>query len=249
MDYIALQDYLSSCVNMAFDNKKIDSFCFYCQGIILNDISSELHTVTANMFFLVLDKTIMEFHVCCCLFDYYLYKVSARSYFTYSQDVYKKKTWDTFPLCAQLILLFMLFMGVFIMQFWLGGPLRLFDQAIVNQTLNRTCHVWISFFAYHEKKHGTVTNSFQNLKCFLLKEDDSIDRNHAMSYFCFECFQNCVGNFLYDEFILLKFKKKFMLQNVKAKDLFIFRSGFCFLVCFYDTYCLVFIIDRGEKII
>ena len=44
-------DYLSSCVNMAFDNKKIDSFCFYCQGIILNDISSELHTVTADISF------------------------------------------------------------------------------------------------------------------------------------------------------------------------------------------------------
>lgn len=105
------------------------------------------------------------------------------------------------------------------------------------------------FFCLSWKKHGTVTNSFQNLKCFLLKEDDSIDRNHAMSYCCFECFKNCVSNFLYDEFILLTFKKKIMLQNVKAKDLFIFRSGFCFLVCFYDTYCLVFIIDRGEKII
>lgn len=45
------EDYLSSCVNMIFDNKKTDSFSFCFQIIILDGVSSELHAVTADMFF------------------------------------------------------------------------------------------------------------------------------------------------------------------------------------------------------
>ena len=54
-----------------------------------------------------------------------------------------------------------------------------------------------------QKTHGMATNCFQNLQCFLTREDDLIDRNHAMTDFCYEYFKKSVCNFLYDEFYIV----------------------------------------------
>lgn len=55
--------------------RKIDSFLFFCQRIILDDVSSELRTVPVDMVFYFQTK-IMEFQVCYCLFECYFFKVS-----------------------------------------------------------------------------------------------------------------------------------------------------------------------------
>ena len=68
------EDYLSWYVNMTL-KRKIDSFLFFCQRIILDDVSSELHTVPVDMLFYFQIK-IMEFQLCYCLFEYYFFKVS-----------------------------------------------------------------------------------------------------------------------------------------------------------------------------
>ena len=119
----------------------------------------------------------MKIHVFCCLV---YHKVSTASCFTYSQDVYKKDISYSFTLCTVDAFIHVCYECVYNMIL-----IRRFDETIVNQTLNWTCHVWISYSSYYEKKHGAATNCFQNLKYFLLKEDDSIKRNHATTHCCF----------------------------------------------------------------
>ena len=95
-----------------------------------------------------------------------------------------------------------------------------------------------------KKKHGTVTNSFQTLKCFLLKEDDSIDRNHAMSYCCFKCFKNFVSYMmnLYCE----RLKKILCYKMLKQKNCSYSAlvSVFCFVFLILIASCLLLI---GKK--
>ena len=59
----------------------------------------------------------MKFCVCGCLFDYYVYAVSSESTFSLSRDIYKKKMLDILLLYAQLTVLSMLVMPVFLL--WL----------------------------------------------------------------------------------------------------------------------------------
>lgn len=81
--------------------KNIDNCCFCCQRIILKSLGKELHHVTNMSWFSLVIKKKMQFRVCCCLFDYYVYKLSTKTTFSFTCDVCRSKdvgypsTWYT----------------------------------------------------------------------------------------------------------------------------------------------------------
>ena len=68
------EDDVMSCINMNFDEQNFDYFCFYCQINIIDSFSDELHYIALSLLLLV-KREKMKFRVCCCLFDYYVYKL------------------------------------------------------------------------------------------------------------------------------------------------------------------------------
>ena len=170
-------------------------FYFFCQRIILNNFSSDLHNVTNDMLSFFREKR-KKFRVCCCIFDSYFYKLSTGSCPSFYQDIYKSKDIDyIFILCTIDYYIHVCYKCVYNTIL-----IRRFDEIILNQTLRRTCYIYISYSSFLEKTRNTAKKIFQNIKYFLTKDDTLIDRNCVMSHCCFECFKDLVCNFLYGEF-------------------------------------------------
>ena len=84
------------CIKTNFDKENIDRFRFCCQRIILKNVSDELHQITSMSWFFIVKKKMKfevedENEVCCCLFDYCIYKFSTKTTFSFTCHVYGSK--------------------------------------------------------------------------------------------------------------------------------------------------------------
>ena len=142
----------------------------------------------------------MKFRVCGCLFDYYVYTISAKTTFSLLRNTYKEKDVRyTFTLCSFDCFIHVSYTCVFTMI-----KVRRFNEDLLNEKLRPNCHSYLSDQTI-SRVQNTARACFQNLKVYLAA--DGYDANYAMCVCCFECFKQFVCNFLYDDFCTLDFQR------------------------------------------
>ena len=163
--------------------------------IILNSFSEELCYITCIDFYW-LKKIILR--VCCCLFDYYIYKISTKSTFLLYRDVYKEKDIGyAFIKCTIDCFIYVCYTCVFTLI-----KIKRFNNDLLNETLRQACHTCLCD-SHILRMQGTTKTCFQNLKVYL--EKNECNANYATCVCCFECLKQFIYNFLYDDFCTLDF--------------------------------------------
>ena len=90
----------------------------------------------------------MKFRVCCCLFDYYVYKISTKRTFSLCRNVYKEKDFGyTFTLCTIDCLIHVCYTCVFTLI-----KVKRSNKDLLNETL------------HHHDILGCVIHIFQEYK-------------------------------------------------------------------------------------
>ena len=101
----------------------------------------------------------MKFSVCCCLFVYDIYKLSRKTTFSFSRNVYRSKDVGyTFTLCTIDYFIHVCYSCVYNMI-----KIKRFNENNLSETLWPSCHSRLSD-SYLSRMNNTAKTCFQNLK-------------------------------------------------------------------------------------